>query len=177
MDLKKISRGGQIFIVAGLVYFIASFLAWYSVDLGDFGGDISFNAWDVGFLWGSLWALLFLVGAVLLALPAFGVNAPKLPAITYLLVGALATLFTLLKLIIGEDDPIETSFGIFLALVAAAVATYGGFLLFKESGGDLGDLRDPNKLRSSFGASGGSTMTPPPPPPSGGTPPPPPPHA
>lgn len=177
MDLSKLSMGQKIFAVAGLVYFIASFLAWYTYS---FTGivDVSANAWDIGFLWGSLWALLFIIGAVLLVLPSFGVAAPKLPAIAYLLVGALATLFTLLKLLIGEPDPISASFGIYLALIAAIGAGYGAFLMFKESGGSLDDLKDMNKIKGSFGgssSSGGSSAAPPPPPPPGMSPPPPPP--
>lgn len=171
MDLSKVSRGGQIFAGAGLLYLIASFLTWYKVDGGVFG-DFSANAWDLGFLWGTLWALLFLAGAVILALPAFGVKAPKLPGIAFLAVGGLATLFTLLKLVIGEDEPIKTGFGIFVALIAAAAATFGGFLLFKESGGDLDDLKDFDKIKGAFQGDGGSTPPPPPPP---GMPPPPPP--
>ncbi|MDP9465299.1 MAG: hypothetical protein M3P52_11795 [Actinomycetota bacterium] len=175
MDLGKLSTGQKIFAVAGLVYFIASFLSWYSLDteLEGFGFDFSANAWDLGFLWGTLWALLFLAGAVLIVLPAFGVSAPKLPAIAFLAVGALATLFTLLKLLIGEDDPISASFGIYLAVIAAIAAAYGGFMMFTESGGNINDLKDMNKIKGSFQGGGGSS--PPPPPPPGMTPPPPPP--
>jgi hypothetical protein len=96
----------------------------------------------------------------------------------------LATLFALLKLVIGEDDfgnpftgeviEVNASFGLYLAVIAAAVACAGGFLMFKESGGDLSDLKDMNKLKGQFGGSAGGS-TPPPPPPPGMTPPPPPP--
>ncbi len=190
MDLSKISKGGQIFAGAGIVFLIASFLPWYSIDFGSSGiglGGVadSANAWgDIGFLWGSLWALLLLAGAVLLILPAFGVQVPKLPAVAFMAVGALATIFTLLKLLIGEDDSppyftINASFGLYLAIVAAAAATFGGFLMFKESGGDLNDLKDINKMKSQFGGTGGPSMgggtPPPPPPPPGMSPPPPPP--
>ncbi len=189
MDLSKVSKGGQIFAGAGIVFLIASFLPWYSIEFGDasitgLGGSDSANAWgDIGFLWGSLWALLLLGGAVLLILPAFGVQVPKLPAVAYLAVAALATVFTLLKLLIGEDDSppyftISASFGLFLAIIAAAAATFGAFTMFKESGGDLNDLKDINKMKSQFGNSGGTSMgggTPPPPPPPGMSPPPPPP--
>lgn len=187
MDLSKISKGGQIFAGAGIVFLIASFLPWYSIEFGDSGLGVitgasdSANAWgDIGFLWGSLWALLLLGGAVLLILPAFGVAAPKIPPVAFLAVGALATLFTLLKLLIGEDDSppyftIDASFGLYLAIIAAAAATFGGFLLFKESGGDLNDLKDVNKMKSQFGGSSAGGGTPPPPPPPGMTPPPPPP--
>lgn len=189
MDLSKISKGGQIFAGAGIVFLIASFLPWYSLEYGGFEGvggiSDSANAWgDIGFLWGSLWALLLLGGAVLLILPAFGVTAPKLPAVAFLAVAALATLFTLLKLIIGEDDApslgitVDASFGLYLAILAAAAATFGAFTMFKESGGDLNDLKDVNKMKSQFGGSGGPSMgggTPPPPPPGMSPPPPPPP--
>ncbi|MGB8860975.1 MAG: hypothetical protein WCC60_17070, partial [Ilumatobacteraceae bacterium] len=176
MDLSKISKGGQIFAGAGIVYLIASFLPWYSVEYKGFAGvgglSDSANAWgDIGFLWGSLWALVLLAGAVLLILPAFGVAVPKLPAVAYLAVAALATLFGVLKLLIGEDDSpslgitISASFGLFLAIIAAAAATFGAFLMFKESGGDLNDLKDMNKLKGQFtGGPGGPGMTPPPPP-------------
>ena len=191
MDLSKFSRGGQIFAGGAIVFLIASFLPWYSVEYGGFEGigavSDSANAWgDIGFLWGSLWALLLLGGAVLLILPAFGVAVPKLPAVAYLAVAALATVFTILKLLIGEDDApelgitIDASFGLYLAIIAAAVATFGAFTMFKESGGDLSDLKDVNKMKSQFGGTGGSSMgggTPPPPPPPGMSPPPPPPPA
>ena len=187
MDLSKISKGGQIFAGAGIVYMIASFLPWYSIEVVGsefFGGaSDSANAWgDIGFLWGSLWALLLFAGAVVLVLPAFGVQAPKLPAIAFLAIAGLATLFTLLKLIIGEDDvegfiEINASFGLYLAVIAAAAAAFGGFLMFKESGGDLHDLTDVNTLKGQFGGAPGGPAggPPPPPPPPGMSPPPPPP--
>ena len=180
MDLSKVSKGGQIFAISGIVYFIASFLKWYTAEYA--GQELaSANAWgDLGFLWGSAWALVLIAGAALLVLPAFGVNVPKLPGIAYLAAGALATLFTLLKLIIGEDDgfgiEVNASIGIYLAVIAAAGAAFGGFLMFSESGGSLSDLKDMNKMKGQFGGSAGGG-TPPPPPPPGMTPPPPPPPA
>ena len=167
MDLSKISKGGQIWAGAGIVFFIASFLPWYTAEYkgvsGIGGASVDANAWgDLGFLWGSLWALLFLAGIALLVLPAFGVAVPKLPAVAYMAVAGLATVFTLLKLLIGED-------------VAAAAAAFGGFMMFKESGGELNDLKDMNKLKGQFGGNTGGGTPPPPPPPPGMSPPPPPP--
>ena len=171
MDLSKISKGGQIFSAGAIVYFIASLLPWYTLDIGPelraVGySDISANAWgDLGFLWGALWAILFIAGAVILVLPAFGVSTPKLPAAAYLGVAALASLFTVLKLLIGEDDPIATSFGIILAVIAALVALFGAFTMFKSEGGSLSDLKDMNRMKSQFGGGGGGQAPPPPPPP------------
>ena len=175
MDLSKVSKGGQIFAAGGIVYFIASLLPWYTLDVGADARalgfeDVSFNAWgDLGFLWGALWALLLIAGAVTLILPAFGVSAPKFPAAAYLGVAGLASFFTLLKLLIGEEV-VDTGFGIIVAVIAALAALFGAFTMFKDAGGNLSDLKDMNKLKSQFG--GGSSAPPPPP----GMPPPPPPR-
>lgn len=167
MDLSKISKGGQIFSAGGIVYFIASLLPWYTFDYGIPGlENFSANAWgDLGFLWGALWAILLVAGTVVLVLPAFGVSAPKFPAAAYLAVAALASFFTLLKLLIGEDDPIETGFGLYIAVLAALVALFGAFTMFKDAGGSLSDLKDMNKMKGQFGSGGGSASPPPPPPP------------
>ena len=116
-----------------------------------------------------------------LALPAFGVAAPKIPPIAYLGVGALGALLVLLKLLIGETGW-DRGFGLILATLAAIAVAFGGFLIFQESGGNLNDLKDMNKMKASFGGPGGGPpppppggMAPPPPPPGGGAPPPPPP--
>lgn len=184
MDLSKVSKGGQIFVGASIVYFIASLLPWYSIpdEFAILGIPTSFNAWgDIGFLWGSLWAILLVIGAVLVALPAFGKTVWQPKGVVFLVIAGLATLFTLLKLLVGEEDPISTSFGIYLAVLAAGAAAFGAFTMFKESGGSVDDLKDVDKLKSQFGMAGGATASsappppPPPPPPAPGTPPPPPP--
>ena len=104
---------------------------------------------------------------------------PSRIPVSVLGVAGLATLFTLLKLLVGEDDPISSSFGIYLAVLAAGGAAFGAFLMFKESGGELSHLTDVEKMKSQFGVAGGATgpspPPPPPPPPAPGPPPPPPP--
>ncbi len=177
MDLSKVSKGGQVWAVGGLVMFISSFLTWFSVEYATFTGataSLDASGWDVGFLFCGLWAIVGLAGAVALALPAFGVAVPKLPGIAFLSAGALAALFTLLKLLIGESDPWSRSIGLFIGIIGAIGMAGGGFLMFKESGGDISDLTDMNKLKGQFGG-GPAGGPPPPPPPPGMTPPPPPP--
>lgn len=181
MDVSKVSKGGMIFMGGTLLFVIASFMSWFSVSGGGYTVDVG-NGFDVGFLWCTLWFIVFLAGAVLLALPAFGVAAPKIPPVAFLAAGALGTLFVLLKLIIGESDggfgiSIDRSLGLYLAFIAAVIVAVGGFLTFQESGGSIDDLKDMNKLKASFNQGGGDTPPPPPPPPppSDMSPPPPPP--
>ncbi len=173
MDISKISKGGLVFIGGSIVFLIASFLDWFTFDYGvDVPGfaDVGFNGWDVGFLWCGLWVIVFLGLAVTLALPAFGTEPPKIPPIVYLGAGALGALLVILKLLIGETG-FDRGLGMYLAAIAAIVVAGGGFLVFQESGGSLGDLSNVNKMKGQFGGSGSA----PPPPPPGATPPPPPP--
>ena len=89
----------------------------------------------------------------------------------------------LIRLIMGAGSEgtdlfeidLDRATGMYLAFAATAVACAGAFMGFKESGGDLNDLKDMNKLKSQFGGAGGGQAPPPPPP--GMSPPPPPPPA
>jgi len=78
--MKNQPKPGQIVLMAsGAVMLIFSFFAFYEVDLGQFGGDQSWNAWnsDAGFPL-SWWPVLFGVAiAVLVALTVFA--SVKLP--------------------------------------------------------------------------------------------------
>ena len=77
---------------------------------------------------------------------------------------------------LGVD--ISRGIGLYLALLAAIAVFVGCVMAFRESGGDLNDLKDFNKLKSAFGSGGSNSAgspPPPPPPPAGGMPPPPPP--
>ncbi|HSB86897.1 MAG TPA: hypothetical protein VLD86_11330, partial [Ilumatobacteraceae bacterium] len=75
---------------------------------------------------------------------------------------------------IGFD--VGRGIGMILSVISGLVAFAGAFMGFKESGGELSDLKDMNKIKASFqGAGTGGDAAPPPPPPPGMTPPPPPP--
>jgi hypothetical protein len=162
----------------------ASFLPWYTAEYkgvsGIGGASVDANAWgDLGFLWGSLWALLFLAGIALLVLPAFGVAVPKLPAVAYMAVAGLATVFTLLKLLIRDDDApefgitVDASLGLYLAIVGRRSCVRR---LHDVQGVRWRAQRpqDMNKLKVSSVATPVAAL-PPPPPASGMSPPPPPP--
>jgi len=158
----------QVYAAGALVYFIASFLPWFDFSYADdmFGLDWTANGWDLGFLWCGLWAIALILTAALRAAPAFGVSTPTIPPVAHLAIGALTSLFTVLKLLIGEEG-FDRGYGLFLSAIAALAATYGAFLIFTDAGGSLDDLKDVNKLKGQFGVSTGGDdgATPPPPPP------------
>jgi len=159
-DLNKLGPARLLLAAGGLVLFIASFLEWFSVDTGGILGSsfsLTANGWDVGFLWGGLPALLGLALAVLILLPVFAKDL-KLPAevpwlLIYAIAGIVAGALVILKLLIGESDPWDRSYGLYLAAIAGIATLIGGILLFTS-----GEA----KMPSGGGAGGGSTPPSPP---------------
>lgn len=184
MDLSKFKTSDWMKVGGGGLMLVAYFLKWWKLDtdFGDFGAKGS----DYFFTGTVPWLLLLAVG-VLTFLGAAGVF--KLPGsvpapLVFLAASALSLLLVLVRFFSdgvdtgGVDSGLTRGIGLFLALAAAVVVLVGSVLGFKESGGDLNDLKDMNKLKSSFGGgTDGGGSTPPPPPPPGMTPPPPPPPA
>ena len=137
--LNKLTRSEQIIAVSAIVLLIASFLPWFSIDIGPFSADA--NGWDVGFLWAGIPVILGLVMLAHIAITRFSpdTNLPDLPvswAQVHLGAGALAALLVVLKLLIGEDG-VDRSFGLILATLAALGLAYGGYLYYREHQGDV----------------------------------------
>ena len=72
-----------------------------------------------------------------------------------------------IRLIIGGDTDgveLDRAAGMYVAFLASAGALAGAVLNFRESGGDLTDLTDLDKLKSSFNSTDRRQPPPPPPP-------------
>jgi hypothetical protein len=185
VDLSKFKTSDWLKIGGGAAMLIAGFLTWWKASIAGFGSEGA-KAFDFFFTGTIPWLLLVAIG-VLSFLAAAGIF--KLPStlptgIIYLGASALALLLVIVRFLSsGVEDAdlfeelggeISRGPGLFIALLAAIAVVAGSFLGFKESGGDISDLTDMNKLKGQFGGSTGGG-TPPPPPPPGMTPPPPPP--
>lgn len=166
MDLSKFKTSDWLMIGGGAAVLIFTFLKWWKVDVDGFGtfGTTGFDHFFTGIV---PWILLVAV-AVLTFLSAAGIF--KLPAtlpapLIFLAATALGAFLILMNLLTspGIPDGVDRGIGLYISLIGAIVATVGAFLNFQATGGDLKDLTDRNKLRSSFG---GNDAPPPPPPPS-----------
>jgi hypothetical protein len=168
--------GGAGMLIFGL------FLDWAKV-----GGASGNNAFDYFFTGGIAWLLIVGAAVVTFLLVAGVMKAGSLPW-PLIILGAtgLGALLMLLRLILGGGEEgaggftvdLDRAAGMYLSFIAAIVAAVGGVMRFKESGGDLSDLKDINKIKESFSTGGDSPsggMAPPPPPPPAAPPPPPPP--
>ena len=178
MDLSKFKTSDWLKVGGGLGFLIfGTFLPWVKVSVEGFGSDSAGNAFDF-FFTGTIPWLLIIGAAVVTVLLIQGALKPgQLPWPLILLAATgLGALLVVLRLLIGPggDDfegfgvDVGRGAGLFLAAISAIAAAAGGFLGFKESGGDVNDLKDMNKLKGAFNVGGPaapSGMAPPPPPP------------
>lgn len=127
--LLGVTGADRMILVAGLVFFIDSFLPWYGVSFRGFGADISANVsgWSSGTL-----AVLAIIAAILATVfAAMRVLGAKLDlggikdGTVYLGLGAAAFLFALLRWLTETNF---TKYGLFVAIIAGAVLAYGGYL-------------------------------------------------
>lgn len=188
MDLSKFKTSDWLKVGGAIAFFIFGFFSWLTIDgLGAFGGTDSFNVFH--FFWtGTLpWILIMLTGVVTVLLVLDILKPGNLPLpLIMLAASALAAFLLLMRFIFNPFDgkdlieaagfDVGRGFGMIVCVVAGLVVLAGSFLGFTESGGNIHDLKDVDKLKSQFGmtakADGGTT---PPPPSPGSTPPPPPP--
>lgn len=148
MDLSKLSMGDKVIAGSTLGFIVFYFLPWFSIDIGadtiGIGVSADFNGTDVGFLWGTFPLLLALVSVGIIAVRTFAPDTklPELPVSygqLHMILGGLAALLVVLKLLIGEDGAfgisIDRSYGLFLATLAALGLAAGGFLKMQEDDG------------------------------------------
>ena len=133
LDAGVVGLGDRLGIVAGLVLAISSFTGWYSGD-GE-GVTISVIGWHTGILG----KLVFFVGVavvVVLVLREPGIEAPAaLPqSLLTVVLGALGTIFVLIRVISVPDDFFFAGrgVGIWIALAAAIGVIVAGLLQASE---------------------------------------------
>ena len=128
--LRFWAAGERLTPLAGLVLLLSSFMGWY-VGSGD-GLTISVIGWHTG----TLGKLVFFVGLAVLALVALREAGIELPAtipesLVVIALGALATVFVLIRLISIPEDFLPADgrgIGIWISLVAALAVIVAGLL-------------------------------------------------
>jgi hypothetical protein len=178
VDTTRLRFADIIAGVSGLVLLVSLFLPWYSRDIGF--DSASWSLWDHS---GFIAFLIFLAaaaGIALAVLRALGVlgrrRLPVSPGLVVLVLGGLAVLLALLRLLDVPSviDYYETgrSFGGFLALLAAIALTLAGWLAWNEEGRPKPDTAAFQQGVQGFGQSpsggpgaGSGAASPPPPPP------------
>jgi uncharacterized integral membrane protein len=198
MDLRAFKLSDWLKVGGGALFLIAGPLTWWRLtfDGGPLFGSESAPAHGLGDYFGTVgiaW-LIFIAIAVLTVLLRLGfVKAPSgLPVpLVFLAAAVIGALLVLFRFLFDGIDggfgldledagfDISRGLGAWLGLIAAAEVVAGCVMGFTESGGNLADLKDVDKLKSELGsitgAFGGTQSTPtaPPAPPASGMAPPP----
>jgi hypothetical protein len=128
------AAGERITWVAGLVLALSSFMDWYA------GSGVGVKLAVIGWHTGVLGKLVFFVGLAVLALVALRELGLELPptvpeSLLVLALGALATVFVLIRLISIPDAVLPADgrgIGIYISLLAALGVIVGGLLRAAE---------------------------------------------
>jgi hypothetical protein len=187
MDFSKFKTSDWLKIGGALAFLIFGFFPWITVSAGGIS-DSGENVFSFFFTGTIPWLLIIATGVISFLLIQGTIKPGSLPwPLILLAASGLAAVLLLIRLIFNPVDDggfdfgdfgidVGRGFGMILSVLAGLAVFAGAFLGFKESGGDLNDLADVNKLKSQFNTGGASAgSVPPPPPGSMGTPPPPPP--
>ena len=132
MDVSKVSRNDWIIGGGFVLMFIGSLGPWYGVNIGF---DITLNGWHGSYL-GWLTFLLCLVAAAAVLrhlVPDLGAALPLPDAVIAMACGAVSVLIVFIRLFTAPQG-LGLRWGIFVALIGAAVVGVAGFLKYGEVG-------------------------------------------
>ncbi len=126
--------GERLIWVCGLVLALSTFMDWYA------GSGVGVKLAVIGWHTGVLGKLVFFIGLAILALVALRESGFQLPgglpeSLFALALGALATIFVLIRLISIPDSVLPADgrgIGIWISLLAAIGVVVGGLLRASE---------------------------------------------
>ena len=132
-DPGALGLGDGLGLVAGVVLAVSSFTGWYTGE-GE-GVTISVLAWNTGIL-GKLVLFVGLAVVLLLLLREFGIEPPAAlpPSLLTVGLGALGTIFVLVRVISVPDDFFfaNRGVGLWISLAAAIAVIVAGLLQASE---------------------------------------------
>lgn len=152
MELSKVDTNERLVGGGGIVLLVALFLSWYGVTgLSVNGVNIhantgyTLNGWDSI----SVGRWLFLITAVLAIILAITesngqqLNLPVTPSVMLAGLGGLSVLWIVLRILIHPEGGLSLSakYGIFVALVGAALLTFGARRSMHEDGASFDELQ------------------------------------
>lgn len=159
MDLNKLKASDWLMVGGGGLMLVSGFLGW--VKLTGPAGTSTTNAFDFTLTGAVPWLLICSIGVIALLVATGVMPRSTTPwPLVFVFGAAVATLLLLVRLIFNPIDGKATfesrggevgfGLGIFGALIAAILAAVGAVMSFTEAGGDLRDLTDVEKIKSSF---------------------------
>jgi hypothetical protein len=130
-DASSVKRSTWLTGGGAVVLLISTFFSWGKVSLGPITLNVS--GWDTGAL-GKLVFFAALIAIILVVIDYMKVDVSQMPVpVPLALVGAAAAglLFVILRFLFMPDG-LSRAWGLYLAIIAAAVLAYGAWLKLQE---------------------------------------------
>jgi hypothetical protein len=128
MDLRRLRAGEWVAGIAGLVLLVALFLPWYGDDAGSRTGWQSLGALDIVLAVVALSALAIPIVTAFHRVPAVPLAHQSLTS----LVGWLAVVLVLIRVLNMPDSAAGREWGLWVALGAAIGVSAGGMLAMRD---------------------------------------------
>lgn len=121
----------RMILIAGLLFFIDSFLPWYGVSARVIGFSFNIKGWSAGGL--AVIAILCALGATAVALAGIAgmqMGSPKQSAQILLGLSGGAFVFALLRFLTATS---ATKYGLYIAIVLGAVMAYAAWQKYSKT--------------------------------------------
>jgi len=129
--IKAAQGPDRLILIAGLLFFIDSFLPWFRIKLGILGISGTVSGWNYGGL--AVFAILLAIAATAVALAGvvgMQMGAPKQTAQLLLGLAGACLVFTVIRWL---THPGFAAYGLYIAIVLSAIMTYGAWQKFQSS--------------------------------------------
>jgi hypothetical protein len=162
MDFSKFKTSDWLKVGGAIGFLIFGFFNWVTVSSEDISIATDAKVFDF-FVTGTIPWILVLGTGIITVLTATGnmksgkANLPML----MLLANGIAAVLILIRIIFNPIDgadgaellgiEYQRGIGMILSTIAVLAATAGAFIGYTESGGNINDLKDINKLKGGFG--------------------------
>lgn len=130
-DASSVKRSTWIAGGGAVVLLISTFFTWWKVSA--LGLTFTRSGWDTGAL-GKLVFFVALIAIALVVVDHMKVDISQLPvpvSLALIGAGALSLLFVIIRFI-DTPDGVSRGWGLYVAILAAAALTYGGWLKLQE---------------------------------------------
>jgi hypothetical protein len=165
MDFSKFKTSDWLKVGGALGFLIFGFLNWVTIDYGGdmgLGSDSGAKVFDFFFTGTIPWILVLGSGIITVLTITGTMKAGKVNwGMLMLLANGIAAVLMLIRVIfnpIDGKDALEAlgidvgrGIGMILSTLAVLAAAAGAVMGYTESGGNINDLKDINKLKGGFG--------------------------
>ena len=131
-DASSVKRSTWIAGGGAVVLLISTFFAWWKVSA--LGFSVNASGWDTGGL-GKLVFFVALIAIALVVIDHMKVDVSQMPVpvpLALLGAGALSVLLVVIRYI-DTPDGVDRAWGLYVALIASLVLTYGAWLKLNEA--------------------------------------------